>query len=78
MKLSVAADGSSSLTVETGGSSLTLSGPQVAFENRAIDAATLAGRASLSSPEAALVMSLRSHAALEGGRLVLRYLVNRA
>ncbi|MCC6861599.1 MAG: GMC family oxidoreductase [Bryobacterales bacterium] len=78
VKLSVAADGSSSLTVETGGSSLTLSGPQVAFENRAIDAATLAGRASLSSPEAALVMSLRSHGALEGGRLVLRYLVNRA
>lgn len=78
VRLEVDAGGSHSLTLESGGSRLAFPQAQVALEARRIDDNTLAGRALLGAPEASLLASLRSYAALEGGKLVLRYLLSRA
>jgi cholesterol oxidase len=75
--LTAAANGSYTITLAGGATNLTLTQAQVAWEARRIDANTVVGKASLSAPDASLLASLRHHATFEGGKLVLRYVVNR-
>lgn len=76
-KLAVEADGKFTLTLKGGVSSLNLVESQVSLEARRIDTNTIVGRALVSSPDAALLSSLRHYGALEGGKLALRFLLNR-
>ena len=70
-------DGKFTLTLKGGVSSLNLAESQVSLEARRIDTNTIVGRALVSSPDAALLASLRHYGALEGGKLALRFLLNR-
>jgi hypothetical protein len=76
-KLAAAADGNYTMTLSGGATNLTLTHSQVVSEARRIDTNTIAGKASLSLPEASLLASLRHYATQEGGKLVLRYVLNR-
>jgi hypothetical protein len=77
-KLQVAPNGDYSLALAGGVPALTLSQAQVSLESRRINADTIVGRAAISSPDAALVTSMRSYGALKDGKLILYYLLNRA
>jgi hypothetical protein len=77
-RLQAAANGDYSLSLAGGVPALTLSQAQVTLESRRINANTILGRASLSSPDAALVTSMRSYGELKQNKLVLYYLLNRA
>ncbi len=78
VRLEADAAGGYTLSLESGGSRLVFPQAQVTLETRRIDDNTLAGKALITAPDASLVASLRNHAALEDGKLVLRYLLNRA